>query len=70
MHDFKFEYIICDGELMDIDTAIDEYGITGSQEHCSDIVLTIVVHNARTAKEAKQKMIEYMKIILKKEMQS
>lgn len=67
MTEYVFEYLICDDEILSVDEAEDEYGIRGMEEYCSDIVLRVVVYGAKTWKEAKQKMLEYMKQILEKE---
>ena len=67
LHGYEFDYLRCDGKLINAHYAEDEYGFFGVAEHCSPIEIKVTVYEGRTWKEAKQKMIQLLKEIIKTE---
>ena len=55
----RFEYVICEGELMSLDDALDAYGVEGMGTLCTEIFLEITVW-ARNWAEARKKLVKWL----------
>ena len=63
---FRFEYVRCEGKIMRLTEAEDEYGYDGVLEHCSDVIAEISIYD-ETWKDASEKLRKILPEIIEYE---